>query len=272
MKTALITGKTNVPRLTPIFKLLQEELLELGVDSFIVNPDESVNKKFDIVFTIGGDGSFVGAVRKYIYYNVPVVAIKGGNVGFLSNIDPKNFKKDLPRLFSKDNKWTKRMVLSGKKPNGETLVALNEFIFSSEQKGLLSEFIVYIDGKQIMKVRADALLIASPTGSTAYNLSAGGPISLPDMELITIVPVCSHVLGERPLVIGLNYKIKIVNSTSNNSRIWADGQESLSFENEGSFSLSKPLYINSLETSTKDFFSSLSKKLGWSLGLSKNQS
>ncbi len=270
MKTALITGKTNVPLLAPTFDSLQEELAILGVDSFVVTNDEDVDREFDIVFTIGGDGSFVGAVRKYVYYNVPVVAIKGGNVGFLANIDPKDFKTELPKIFNHPD-WTKRMVLSGIKSDVEPLVALNEFLFSCDKKGSLSEFSVYIDDKQIMQVRADALLIASPTGSTAYNLSAGGPISLPDMELLTIIPVCSHVLGERPLVIDSNSIIKIVNDTSASTSIWADGQDAIPFKYGESFTLTKPIYVNSLKVPPEAFFSALSDKLGWSLGI-KNKS
>ncbi|MGL5956736.1 MAG: NAD(+)/NADH kinase [Brevinema sp.] len=274
MIIALITGKTHIPRLAPLFHLLQEELSLIGVDSFIVSPDEipPLNKSFDIVFSIGGDGSFVGAVRKYIYYNIPIIPVKGGHVSFLANLEPKSFKKELPKLFSPKNQWTRRMVLSGKKNNSETLIALNEFLFSNQRKGMLAEFIVYINNKQVMQVRADGILIATPTGSTAYNLSAGGPISLPDMELITITPICSHILGERPLVIGLNNKIRITNLSSSNSQVWADGQEALPFERGDSFTIMKPLYIDSLYTPSHEFFSSLSRKLGWRLGIKKSKS
>ena len=271
MKNALITGKTNNSALAPIFKLLQEELLLLDTESFIVHPQDAVptTKKFDIVFSIGGDGSFVGASRKYVHYNVPVIAIKGGTVGFLANIDPKDFKKELPKLYQKDNKWTKRLMLSGQKNNGEQIIALNEFLFSSEQKGSISEFTVCINDDRVMHVRADGLLIASPTGSTAYNISAGGPISLPDMELVTITPVCSHILGERPLVIDLKNKIAIRCFTQQ-AKIWADGQESITFDYDESFTITKPLYINSLHTSPQEFFTTLSRKLGWRAGILKD--
>ncbi len=266
MKNALITGKTDSPRLKPVFEQLQKELALLGVDSFIIAVDEITDRDFDIVFSVGGDGNFVGAVRKYIYYDVPVVAVKGGTIGFLTNIEPRNFKRQLPKILDPKYNWTKRMALAGKKSSGENIVALNEFMFSSSKKGLLSEFSVYIDNKQVMKVRADAILLATPTGSTAYNLSAGGPISLPDMEVITITPVCSHILGERPLIIDTNSKITILNECSTESRVWADGQASLDFACGESFTLTKPQYIKSLNTTPKEFFSILSKKLGWNRG------
>ncbi|MGL4677037.1 MAG: NAD(+)/NADH kinase [Brevinema sp.] len=274
MTTALITGKTNTPHLAPLFQLLQEELAILGINSFIVPPNNILpsNRPFHIVFSIGGDGSFVGAVRKYIRYAIPIIPVKGGTVGFLANLEPKSFKRSLPKLFSPKNKWTRRMVLSGIKNDGQKLIALNEFLFSNKRKGILTEFVVYINNKQVMKVRADGILIASPTGSTAYNLSAGGPISLPDMELITITPICSHILGERPLVIGLNNKICITNPSSPNSEVWADGQEVLPFENGDTFTIMKPLYVNSLYTPSHEFFSSLSRKLGWRLGTTNTKS
>lgn len=273
MKTALITGKTHVPELTSIFQQLQKELSLLGVESLIIeNTDPIPDKTIDIVFSIGGDGSFVGAVRKYIHLNIPIIAIKGGTVGFLSNLDPLHFKKSLPKLFEAKTKWTKRMVLTGKTESSGQIVALNEFLFSSERKGLLSEFIICINNKKVIEVRADGLIVSTPTGSTAYNLSAGGPISLPDMELLTITPVCSHILGERPLVIGMNNKVQIINKFSSHARIWSDGQESISFDSSEVFTITKPMYVDTLHTSTKDFFGSLSRKLGWSLGTSYHKS
>ena len=271
MKNALITGKTNNPSLTPIFKQLQEELLLLGTNSVIIHPQEDIlpTQKFDIIFSIGGDGNFVGASRKYVHYNVPIIAIKGGNIGFLTNIDPKDFKTELPKLYQPNNKWTKRLLLSGQKDNGEQLIALNEFLFSSEKKGSISVFTICINDEQVMYIRADGILVASPTGSTAYNISAGGPISLPDMELLTITPVCSHILGERPLVIDLKNKITIINH-SEQAKIWADGQEFISFHDNDSFTITKPFYINSLYTSPKDFFNILSRKLGWRSGKIKD--
>lgn len=274
MKTALITGKTNVPHLFSVFKSLQQELSNIGVESFVIENSESIpqDKSFDIVFSIGGDGSFVGAARKYIYFDVPIVAVKGGTVGFLANIDPADFKIELPKLFDTNAEWTKRMVLSGKTETSNTIVALNEFLFSSERKGQLTEFLICINDNKVIELRADGLLISTPTGSTAYNLSAGGPISLPDMELLTITPVCSHILGERPLVIGLNNKVQIINKFSANARVWADGQESIPFDSSEVFTITKPLCVKTLHTTTKDFFGSLSRKLGWSLRTSYNKS
>lgn len=268
MKKAIITGKTHVPHLVPVFHSLQQELKKLNVESIVIDPQSPIPSglQADMVFSVGGDGSFVSAVRKYIHFNIPIVAVKGGTVGFLSNLDPKNFEKKLPKLFLEKTKWTKRMVISGRLKNSDTILALNEFLFSSNTKGQLSEFSIYINDNKAIDVRADGLLVSTPTGSTAYNLSAGGPIALPDMNILMITPVCSHILGERPLVIDLNNKVQIVNAFSENARVWADGQESIPFEPGEIFTITDPLHVDTLYTLPKEFFGSLSKKLGWSLG------
>lgn len=263
MKKALLTGKTKELKLQPVFSKLQEELSLLHIDSFIVNPSEEVTQDFDIVFSVGGDGSFISAARKYIYSQKPVVAIKGGNIGFLTNIDPADFKQTLPVICSSEYQWTKRMLITGETQNSKKIVALNEFLFSNSKKGSLCDFTIYINNDSAMNVRADGVLFSTPTGSTAYNLSSGGPIVLPDMELVAITLVCSHILGERPLIIGLDNKIQIVNEGSSISKIWSDGQESMDFNQGDIFTVGKPLYINSLHTSSHDFFTTLSDKLGW---------
>lgn len=273
MKNALITGKVEVSSLKALFDKLQEELSLLDVQSFIVDPKEKhiPHQDFDIIFSIGGDGSFVSTARKYVDQHVPIVAVKAGTIGFLPNLDPQHFKRDLPNILRPNNQWTTRMLLCGSNDQKQELVALNEFLFSTERKGSLCELTICINGDQVMRARSDGLLIASPTGSTAYNLSAGGPISLPDMELITITPVCSHILGERPLVIGLNNSIQIINSSNFPARIWADGQDSIPFAPNEVFTINKTKYINSLYTTSTDFFNTLSRKLGWRLGHLKDQ-
>lgn len=272
MKAALITGKINIPELLPLFELLQEELSLLDISSFIIDPKEKkiTAQEFQIVFSIGGDGNFVSAARKYVNFNVPIVAIKAGTVGFLPNIDPKDFKTELPKLFQKDTLWTRRMLLAGENSNtGQKLVALNEFLFSDENKGALCQFTVCINNTQVMHVRSDGLLTSTPTGSTAYNLSAGGPIALPDMNLINITPVCSHIIGERPFVVGTNNSIQIINSSKKDAKIWADGQDCIHFNTGDTFTISNTYHINSLYTSSTEFFNTLSQKLGWTSGVAK---
>ncbi len=274
MTKALITGKIDSPELKGLITTLQEELTLLGVSSSIVVPKDnsSIEQDFHIVFSVGGDGSFVSAARKYVHKKVPIVAIKAGRLGFLPNIALEDFKTELPKLFQKNNPWTKRMLITGEKCSTQPpLVALNEFLFSNDKKGSLCELTVCINDAAAMKVRADGLIISTPTGSTAYNLSAGGAISLPDMNLISITPVCSHILGERPLVIGTNNFIQVINHSDKSMKVWVDGQDSLDFEPEDCFTIGEALFVDSLHASTSCFFHTLSQKLGWTSGHQKNR-
>lgn len=261
MKTALITGKILQPDLQPIINNLRRELEKYKIDSFLNAPEDPVQQKFDIAFSVGGDGSFLGAARRLARYGKPIVIVYAGSLGFLPSVLPNALPEGL-KLILKENHWIHRMMLSGQS-DGNTLLALNEFLFSGEQKGSLSEFIIIINGSAVVRVRADSLIISTPTGSTAYNLSAGGPIVLPDMELLLITPVCSHILGERPLVVGLNNKIEIVN-TNTHAQVWGDGQDFITLKKNACFTIDQnPHYVKCQSVTTKEFFQSLSVKLGW---------
>ncbi|MGL4366937.1 MAG: NAD(+)/NADH kinase [Brevinemataceae bacterium] len=270
MYTAMITGKTNIPEFAHVFKKLQHELKELNINSFVVDSGKFTDKPFDIIFSIGGDGHFISVARRFAQFDKPILGINAGTLGFLPNIEPENIKEKLAEYLSQNTQWTKRMLLCGQSSSENKLSALNEFLFTNNRKGILTEFSVYINDEPIMKMRSDGILIATPTGSTAYNLSAGGPIAMPDMQLIMITPVCSHILGERPLVVSTDYSIKIVNHCLQEAAIWADGQESIPLLPQESFFITDISYIKSQPVSSKEFFNTLSKKLGWHLGNFKN--
>lgn len=265
MKMALLTGKTNCPQFSYIFRRVQDILMSLNINSFILPPNMHPDRDFDIIFCIGGDGSFVAASRKFATHNKPIVGIDAGTLGFLPTIDPKDIDYKIPDII-KTNKWMKRMLLTGISNIDQPLTALNEFLFSNDRKGVLSEFTVCLNDDKVMKIRADGILISTPTGSTAYNLSAGGPIILPDMNVVVITPICSHILGERPLVIGLNNKIRIKNHSDQPAKVWADGQEYICLDSLDYFTLSEPSYVKTQYLTKQDFFQTLSYKLGWNSG------
>ncbi|MGL4388928.1 MAG: NAD(+)/NADH kinase [Brevinema sp.] len=265
MTKAVITGKTKEKESEHIFEMLHHTLKNIGVDYININPEDPipVDLKFDIIFCIGGDGNFIGAARKFVNFDKPVIGINSGNLCFLPNICPEEIPVKVPYLIQKKtHDWTKRLAIVGRNKDLQ-LCALNEFLFSNTKKGVLSQFTLYINNYKSMSVRADGLLLATPTGSTAYNLSAGGAIALPDMEILLITPVCPHILGERPLVVGLNNEIKIVNSSNKECNVWADGQVSIPFNPNDEFVIQKPKYIKTHPQTTKDFFETLALKLGW---------
>ncbi|MGL5722719.1 MAG: NAD(+)/NADH kinase [Brevinema sp.] len=266
MKTAVITGKTDVSSLVPLFERLQALLKQCGWDSFIIAKGIAPTQNFDLAFSIGGDGSFLSTCRSLARFNKPIISIYAGNLGFLPSISPETLSLEVLTPFLEDTyPWMHRLVLQGHCSCQEKLFALNEFYFTNDQKGSLSDYIVMIDGVESMKVRADGLIISTPTGSTAYNLSAGGPILMPSMQAIVITPVCSHILGERPLVFGLEHTISIINHNKRSSQVWADGQEMITLNNNEAFSLSTPMLVHTMRADPHQFFNSLSVKLGWNM-------
>jgi len=270
MKTALLTGKVHLPQFTYISQQIQDTLKKLNIDSFIVSLQEITTRNFDIIFCIGGDGNFIASARKFIYSNKPIIGINTGTLGFLPTINPKEIEQKIPKIINSPL-WMNRMLLTGSSTNGQKLIALNDFLFSNDRKGVLSEFTICLNDDKVMKVRADGILISTPTGSTAYNLSAGGPIILPDMDVIVITPICSHILGERPIIISLNNKIRIKNHSNQAAKVWADGQEDICLAPTEYFTLSAPLYIKTPYLTKQDFFQTLSNKLGWNSGYFKDE-
>ncbi|MGL4394229.1 MAG: NAD(+)/NADH kinase [Brevinema sp.] len=264
MSKVIITGKTKETEFASIFTTLYKELDKLGVEHITIDSDTPVPcDDFDLVFCVGGDGNFIAAARKFVPFDKPLIGINAGRLCFLPNIHPSEIPTKIPPLFLEpEQDWTRRLVIHGHNKDNE-LVALNEFLFSSIQKGVLSQFSIFIDDHKVMSIRADGLLVATATGSTAYNLSAGGPITMPDTDVLIITPVCSHILGERPLVIGLNKQIKIVNSSKMEYNIWADGQVAIPFSPNDEFIISEPKYIKTPAQSSKEFFETLGLKLGW---------
>lgn len=266
MKTALITGKTDTPALSPLFDKLQAVLAECSWQSSILPKTYAPKKDFDIIFCIGGDGSFLSTCRTLASYGKPIVIIYAGRLGFLPCLLPEDITAEkIAPLLAKNAPWMQRMMLHGSS-HKESLSALNEFYFTNDQKGSLSEYLVKINGAPVMTVRADGLIISSPTGSTAYNLSAGGPILMPSLQALVITPVCSHILGERPLVIGVDDRAEIINRNVRPSQVWADGQEMIPLAPEEAFTLALPLNVFCQPVSSHNFFCRLSQKLGWNSG------
>ncbi len=162
----------------------------------------------DIAIVVGGDGNFLNAARSLsLYRSVPIVGINRGKLGFLSDIKPQEMFDQLQKILQGDYQQESRFMLtttdhpfSDNIPS-ETLTALNEVTFSSGYQARLFEMRVYIDNQYAFDQRSDGLLISTPTGSTAHALSAGGPIMYPSLDAMVIVPMYSHSLNSRPIII-----------------------------------------------------------------------
>lgn len=197
-----------------------------------VLPREQMGKKHDLIVVVGGDGSLLSAARMAIKVDVPVIGINRGRLGFLTDISPTAIEEQLGAVLDGHYIEEKRFLLSAKIHNKkETFFrgdALNDVVLGRGSETHLVEFDVYIDRQFVSHYRADGMILATPTGSTAYSLSAGGPIMHPQLNAIVLVPMFSHSLSSRPLVIDAHSTIDLVISKRNevDLRISCDGHES----------------------------------------------
>ncbi|MDX1443798.1 MAG: NAD(+) kinase [Gammaproteobacteria bacterium] len=185
----------------------------------------------DIVLVVGGDGTMLHTARQLADPGVPLVGINAGRLGFLADITPAQMKESLNAVFAGNYIEEPRAVLQVEVHQGDKVIwsgpALNDAVVQKRDVGRMIDFETHINNSYVCSHRADGVVIATPTGSTAYALSAGGPILHPGMEAIAIVPICPHTLSDRPLVINGDARIDIVmrDSESAHAQVVLDGQE-----------------------------------------------
>ena len=184
----------------------------------------------DLVIVIGGDGSMLGAARALARCNVPVLGVNRGSLGFLTDVQPDKLEEQVGEVLEGRYIVESRFLLDAiVKRQGEPIGhadALNEVVLHPGKATRMIEFELYIEGQFVYSQRSDGLIIATPTGSTAYALSGGGPIMHPRLDALVIVPMFPHTLSSRPIVIDGNSEIKIVVGKNNETypHLSCDGQ------------------------------------------------
>ncbi len=201
------------------------------VDAAVVSREE-LGEKSDLVITIGGDGTILNAARSLADKNVPLVGINIGRLGFLADVSPDDVDSVLDNVLSGNYLEEKRFLLQASvHRNGEVIFtadALNDVVVHVRDVARMIEFETHIDGLFVNHQRADGLVISTPTGSTAYALSSGGPILQANLDAIALVPICPHTLSNRPLVINANSEVDILICEAKQAiaQITCDGQTS----------------------------------------------
>lgn len=177
-------------------------------------PAYDVPEDTQCVITLGGDGTLIQAARALAGRNIPIIGINTGNLGYLTQIGGDgNTAELLDALIQDHYEIQERMMLKGRVYHGGSLIAediaLNDIVLTREGALRVLRFEIFVDGQLINEYSADGMIVATPTGSTAYNLSAGGPIAEPDGQLIILTPVCPHTLTSRSVVLGAESRIRI---------------------------------------------------------------
>jgi NAD+ kinase len=227
---------------------------------------ESIGSKVDLVIVMGGDGTMLSVARALKQHDVPLVGINRGRFGFLTDLRAEDMLHALDRILAGEYHTEKRMLLNATVNRSDKIIyqgfAMNDVVVKSGLR--LIELEVKINAKFVHKQRADGLIISTPTGTTAYALSAGGPILHPDLEAIAIVPINPHTLSNRPVAVNSNSNIEITLVQVDDAQISYDGQFQLALEEGDKVQIRRAEdTIVLLHPSDYCYYEMLRNKLNW---------
>jgi NAD+ kinase len=222
----------------------------------------------DVVVVLGGDGTMLSIARALAPYPVPLIGVNQGRLGFLTDIVMGDMEAELSRMLAGEYDAEERIMLTaaleredGTRNEGS---AFNDVVVSKAGTGRLIEFEVIIDNEFVYTQRSDGLVVATPTGSTAYALSAGGPILYPTLEAIALVPICPHTLSARPIVVSSQSRVDIVIHHADDARVHFDGQNYFELQKGDKVRICRvPYNVTLLHPKHYSYYDTLRQKLHW---------
>lgn len=286
-KTIALIGKHRNPEIVPpLLRLgqhLEDRNLEVLLDSLTASmiPEirypamsmEEIGGRVDLAIVLGGDGTMLNIARKLAPFNVPLVGINQGRLGFLTDLSIDTMFQTLDSMLDGQYVMEQRMLLCVQVAREEVTyeaLALNDVAVNRGVGGNMIEFEVRVNDEYVYSLRSDGLIVATPTGSTAYALSAGGPILHPSLDLIALVPVSPHTLSNRPIVVGPDAVVEILMHRTAVARVHSDSHSHFDLqENDKVVVRRAPHTVTLLHASNHSYYRMLREKLGWS-GLPRN--
>ena len=272
--------KRVLPIATQVHEILTNAGIEVSYDKNLSKLENLTKTKFksanhiiknsELLIAIGGDGTMLNCSRRYGSKGIPILGINLGNVGFLTDIAPKEITSRLLEVIKGDFIKDKRFFLEASlQKKNESFIALNEIVIHSGAIAQLIEFDLHIDNRFVYRQKADGLIVNSPSGSTAYSLSGGGPIVHPNLDVITLLPMFPHRLNTSPLVVSGGSKITIkMIEKKNKSVLSMDSHNSLKLRQGDVITISKgKSSLILIHPRGHDFYEACRNKLGWSSSL-----
>ena len=248
----------------------QETAALLGDASLPSVPREELSWHCDLIIVVGGDGSLLGAARCAVDRDVPVLGVNRGTLGFLTDIKPDEVEEKIEAILQGHYVEEKRFLLTATvHHNNQVLamnIALNDVVLMPGEVPHMVDFDIYINEQFMCHQRADGVIVATPTGSTAYALSGGGPILHPKLDALALVPVLPHKLSSRPIVVNGDSVIKIVIGSENESapKVSCDSQDRIAVPAGGYIRIVKnPQQLRLIHPADYNYFETLRSKLGW---------
>jgi NAD+ kinase len=238
-----------------------------GLDEYPSVSLEDIGESADLVIVMGGDGTMLSVARALVNSEVPLIGINRGRFGFLTDIRAEEMLVQIDRILAGDFIKESRMLLSAEVIRQNQVVfssvALNDVVIKSGVR--LIELEVSVDGKFVYKQRSDGLIVSTPTGTTAYALSAGGPILHANLEAISLVPISPHTLSNRPIAVSSQSKIQVVLEQLDEAQLSCDGQSHLALQLGDKINIARAeKTISILHPSDYCYFDRLRNKLNWS--------
>ena len=233
----------------------------------IATSSSEMYKSVDFVVVIGGDGTILRVARSAAIFDTPILGINFGTLGYLADVEKVNAIDAIEKVLNGDFTIENRMMLEPYVERGcvshEINLALNEVCITNSVCSRMIKLSVEVNGEYFDTFRADGIIVSTPTGSTAYNLSAGGPILSPHTELMTITHICPHTLYARPFVIDGNDVVRIrVQSNYNNVQMSCDGQSTVQMKNDDVIVVKKSRYVTRIiKTTNMNFYDILRRKM-----------
>lgn len=286
-RTIALVGKYHSPEIAESLVRLAEYLHERGVSVFVERETSEhigrlvdlsrwvtcgfndIGAHADLAIVLGGDGTMLNAARRLARYCVPLVGVNQGRLGFMTDIARDDMLTCMDDLLDGRFLRENRMLLAGEViRDGKELasnIALNDVVVDKGAIGRMIEFELFIDGAFIYNLRSDGLIVSTPTGSTAYSLSSGGPILHPTLTGIALVPLCPHSLTNRPIIVNDNADIELRITHADDPRAHFDGQLTLDLLRGDSIRLRRSEHtICFLHPPGYSYFAMLRQKLHWS--------
>lgn len=284
IKTIGLVGKYGDPQIAPIVSALIEFLQGRGLTVLLeqstaeilalrhphTRPLATIGRDIDLAVVVGGDGTMLSAARNIAGFKVPMIGVNLGRLGFLTDIAADRMLASLGAILDGDFKTEERLLLAAEVlRDGRVVYASNAFNDVVINKGALArliEFEIHVNGEFVNSTRADGVIVATPTGSTAYALSAGGPILHPTLPAMVLVPICPHTLSDRPIAVSSDSRIEIVmtSTSSQSAHVTFDGQANFSLNDHDRVRVQRaatPVIL--IHPSQRNHYEVLRAKLHW---------
>ena len=286
-KTLGVIGKRTDPEVVPTLRALVDYLARRKVRIVLddgaarhlktdldVHPRADIGAHIDLAVAVGGDGTLLDVSRALAGHDVPVLGINLGRLGFMVDVKPEDMEQTLDQVLAGHYQREERLLLEAtihRKDGtaGEAVEALNDAVVRNKDFARVLQFDTYLDGVFISHHRADGIIVATPTGSTAYALSGGGPVLHPALEALALVPICPHTLSDRPLVVESTHTIDVVVSEENTTKalFTADGQSNQTLEAGDRVRIRRAKRrLALIHPQGYDYFKILRNKLRWGRG------